>query len=117
VDPSNFDAYTTTPSLFDDQQDGLVRVRQANGQDVFYFAINDYGAMQYGAFQATSSQLCFTPPPPLPAAVPAIPQALTITNPAVTFTGAIVAFAALSAVTYLAVAKRRVATYAVAEAK
>lgn len=117
VDPSNFDAYTAEPSLFDDQQDGLVRHRQANGMDVFYFAVNDYGAMQYGAFQATTAQFCPTPPPPLPPPVPVVPQALTITSPAVTVTGAMVAFAAISAVTYLVLAKRRVPTYAVTEAK
>ncbi|MEA3191009.1 MAG: hypothetical protein QOD77_1591 [Thermoplasmata archaeon] len=117
VDASNADAYATQPSLFDDQQDGLVRHRQDNGMDVFYFAVNDYGAMQYGAFQPLAAQFCPSPPPPPIPTVPAFPQALTITSPAVTVAGAMVAFAAVSAVTYLMLAKRRTPSYVTTEAK
>ncbi|MFO1533821.1 MAG: hypothetical protein ABR562_09070 [Thermoplasmatota archaeon] len=118
VDPDNFDAYTEKPSIFDDSQDGIQSYAEPGGGDLFYFAVNDYGAMQYGAvLTSAASSLCIVPPPigappPLP-----IPQALTVTNGAVAQVGAVVGVTAIAGVLYLVTAKRRATHLAVAEAK
>ncbi|HUR61688.1 MAG TPA: hypothetical protein VM286_04920 [Candidatus Thermoplasmatota archaeon] len=118
VDPTNMDAYMKSPSIYDDFQDGLVAYQEPNGEDLFYFAINDYGAMQYGAVIAAANGVyCPLPPPLFGAAPAAIPQALTITSAASIAVGATVGVAAVAMVGYILTVKRRVAHFAVAEDK
>jgi len=118
VDPDNFDAYTDRPSIFDDSQDGIQSYTEPAGGDLFYFAVNDYGAMQYGTvLTSAASTLCVVPQPLPPAPPLPIPQALTVSNGALAQVGAVVGATAVAGVLYLVTAKRRMANLAVAEAK
>lgn len=118
VSADNADAYGQNPAIFDDNQDGIQSYTEAGGSDLFYFAVNDYGAMQYGTvLTAAASSLCPVPPPLPPAPPLPIPQALTLGNPALTGVGAVVGATAVAGVLYLVTAKRRTMNLAVAEAK
>ncbi len=117
VDPQNLDAYQTSPRIFDDSQDGLVAIHEPNGEDVFTFAVNDYGAMQVGSVVAAAASIpCQLPIPPANLPPPALASALALPNPAVLITGSIVGVGAAAMVTYLLTVKRRVAHFALAEA-
>ncbi|MEK6984867.1 MAG: hypothetical protein AABX89_00585 [Candidatus Thermoplasmatota archaeon] len=118
VDPQNLEAYTIQPSLFDDTQDGLVAHKNAIGEDVLTFAVNDYGAMQVGSILAApASTACQLPIPPANVPPPPLATALGLPNAAITAVGSVLGLAAISMVTYLLTVKRRVAHFAVAEAK
>jgi hypothetical protein len=118
LDPTNMDAYVKKPGTYDDFQDGLVAYREPNGEDVFYFAVNDYGAMQYGAIVTQgASAFCPVTPPLFSTAPAAIPQALATGSTASVTVGAVVGVAAVAMVTYLLTVKRRVAHFAAAEDK
>jgi hypothetical protein len=118
VDPNNLNAYMKQASIFDDFQDGLVAYREPSGEDLFYFAIDDYGAMQYGAVVTqAASAFCPGTPPLFSASPAAIPQALATGTTASVTVGAVVGVAAVAMVSYLLTVKRRVAHFAVAEDK
>lgn len=116
VDSNNADAYSENPAVFNDIQDGLYTVREDGGGELTYFAVNDYGAMQFGAVVVGgTTQVCFvTPPPPV---IPplAAPQALTIASPYATAVGAAVAVPAVAMIAYLLTTKKRVPSYVAAE--
>lgn len=118
VDPNNLNAYMQKASIFDDFQDGLVAYREPTGEDLFYFAVDDYGAMQYGAVvtQAVGS-FCPLTAPLFSASPAAIPQALTVASPTSMAIGATAGVAAAAMVAYILTVKRRVAHFAVAEDK
>lgn len=116
VDSNNADAYGQNPAVFNDIQDGLYTTREPNGEELTYFAINDYGAMQFGAIVvASTSNVCFIPPPPPFIPPVPIPQALTITTPFSAAVGAAVALPAAAMVAYLLTTKKRAASYVAAE--
>jgi hypothetical protein len=118
IDPNNLQAYTKNPGVFDDFQDGLAAYHEPAGSDLFYFAVNDYGAMQYGAVVAAGPLFsCPVVPPVFQTAQAALPQALTTASAATTTVGAGVGVAAVAMVTYLLAVKRRVAHFAVAQDK
>lgn len=118
VDGTNLAAYTQRPSVFDDNQDGLVDYVEADGSDVWYFAINDYGAMQYGAVvTAATGSSCPIAPAPLPPPPVPVPQALSLASPANIMLGSSVGVAAGAMLLYLLTVKRRAAAAAVAEDK
>lgn len=118
IDVQNYEAYTIQASLFDDTQDGLIAHKDAIGEDVLTFAVNDYGAMQVGSILAApASTACQLPIPPANLPPPPLATALGLPNPAVTAIGSVLGLAAISMVTYLLTVKRRVAHFAVAEAK
>jgi len=118
IDATNMQAYTERPSVYDDFQDGLVTYREPTGEDLWYFAVNDYGAVQFGAVvtNVIGSTCPLAPPPPLPPPVP-VPQALTVASAANIVVGSTVGVAASAMVLYLLTVKRRVATTAAAEDK
>jgi len=118
IDATNLAAYSERPSVFDDFQDGLVNYREATGEDLWYFAINDYGAVQYGAVvTAATGSSCPIAPAPLPPPPVPVPQALTVASAANVLVGSTIGVAAAAMVLYLLSVKRRVATAAVAEDK
>ncbi|MCA1819311.1 MAG: hypothetical protein ABR562_00915 [Thermoplasmatota archaeon] len=118
IDATNLAAYSERPSVFDDLQDGLVNYREANGEDLWYFAVNDYGAMQYGAVvTAATGSTCAIPPPPLPPPPIPVAQALTVVSPANIVLGSTVGVAASAMVVYLLTVRRRAAVATVAEDK
>jgi hypothetical protein len=118
VDPNNLNAYMKQASIFDDFQDGLIAYREPSGGDLFYFAIDDYGAMQYGAvITPAAASFCPVPPPLFSASAAAIPQTLATGTTASVTVGAVVGVAAVAMVSYLLTVKRRVAHFAVAEDK
>lgn len=118
IDATNIAAYSERPSVFDDFQDGLVNYRETTGEDLWYFAINDYGAVQYGAVvTAATGSSCPIAPAPLPPPPVPVPQALTVASAANVVVGSTVGVAAAAMILYLLSVKRRVATAAVAEDK
>jgi hypothetical protein len=118
VDPNNLNAYLKQPAIFDDFQDGLVSYREPNGEDVFYFAIDDYGAIQYGAVVTNlASSFCAVTPPLAPVGMAGIPQSLANASTASLTVGSVVGVTAVAMVAYLLTVKRRVAHFAVAEDK
>ncbi len=118
LDPRQTDAYQKDAKMFDDHQDGLVANTWSNGDEMFTFAINDYGAMQVAAVKAISASApCDVSNPPIVVQAAAPPQALSLTNPALTVTSAAVGTGAVAMVAYLLTVKRRVAHIAVTEAK
>ncbi|MES2155507.1 MAG: hypothetical protein V4510_10265 [bacterium] len=118
VDADNLDAYSEQPSIFDDSQDGLQSYTETTGEDLFYFAVNDYGAMQYGTVVTQGANtICITTPPLPSPPILASPQALTVGNPAIGPVGAMVGVTAVAGVLYLVTARRRAQYLAVAEAK
>ncbi|HET6399240.1 MAG TPA: hypothetical protein VFH47_06770, partial [Candidatus Thermoplasmatota archaeon] len=77
VDATNAQAYATRPGVFNDVQDGLVWVEDAAGQELFFLAANDYGAMQFAAFNVAShSAVCNVMPPIVNVPAVPVPQAL-----------------------------------------
>jgi hypothetical protein len=118
VDSYNAQAYVNNPAIFNDKQDGLVATRDAEGNEMVYFAVNDYGSMQYGAMFASGvSQFCalYTAPPGLPAA--AIPQAIGLSQANNFLVGSAVAVPAAMMVFYLLAMRKRAPSYVAAEDK
>ncbi len=117
IDAASYSAYMSHPALFNDIQDGMQYVREPNGEELVYFAINDYGAMQFGAIQEASvGQACANFPVPLPSIpAPPVPQALTTALPGTYGVGAAVGVGSLAMVGYLLAARRRAPTLAAAE--
>lgn len=117
VDQNNAQSYQEEPGMFNDVQDGLFTVREpGNDMELTYFAINDYGAVQFGAIQVFSaSGICFNPPPLLTTPPVPVPQALTLTSPFTAAAGAALAAPAAAMVIYLLTVKKRVAAFATAE--
>lgn len=108
IDPYNYQAYMENPSGFNDVQDGLQYIREPNGEELVYFAISDYGAMQFGAIvSAAQGDVCPVPAPILSVPPPPIPQALGAGAPANLAVGAVVGAASLAMVGYLLAARRR----------
>ncbi len=112
VDSYNAAQYQENPATFNDVNDGLFLTRETSGEELLYFAISDYGAMQYGAIVTNSigapCPIGFPPPvvPPVP-----VPQALTIFNPVNMALGATMAVPAVVMVTYLLRQKSKAPSY------
>lgn len=110
VDSGNAEAYVQNPAMFNDVQDGLFVARDPGGGELVWFAVNDYGAMQFGAILAESvlgPQACFIPPAPPIIPVAAVPQALTLGNPYTWAAGVALGVPAAAMVLYLLTAKKR----------
>jgi len=107
LDPEAAEDFGQDPAMFDDDQDGLQTVHDPGGGDLFTFAVDDYGAVQYGAIvDPVTAAPCLVTPPILPLP-PALPQALTVGTPAAGPIGALVGVAAVSMVLYLLSVKRK----------
>ncbi len=119
MDAYNYNAYLQNPGIYNDHQDGLQVVRDVGtDEEVLYFAVNDYGAVQFGAvFVAQAGAQCISVPPLLPMAPAALPQALTLTSPASLVTGSVLALPLAGMVGYLLTVKRRTAQFVAAEDK
>ncbi len=116
VDPSNYQAYMDNPEGFNDVQDGLQYVREPTGEELVYFAIADYGTMQFGAIvSAAQGDVCPVPTPLLSIPPPPVPQALSAGTPAAMYVGAAVGAASLAMIGYLLAARRRAPTLVTAE--
>ncbi|MGB0653526.1 MAG: hypothetical protein ACPGQL_10035 [Thermoplasmatota archaeon] len=116
VDPANYEAYNRHPALFNDVQDGLLYVREADQRESVYFAINDYGAMQFGAIQGVAAaQTCLLPPPPPTIPPPPLPQALGLPNAVNLAIGSTLGVVAVSMTAYLLAARRKSPQYVAAE--
>ncbi len=117
VDQYNAQEYANNgPHVYNDRRDGLHVTRDANGNEVIYFAIGDYGAIQYGAVtQGSSSAFCnpLVLPPVIPAA--AAPAALGLTSTASAAVGAAFGIPAVAMLGYLLTVKRRSPSYVTAE--
>lgn len=117
LDAPNAEAYSNNPGAFNDILDGLQTERDPSGQMLFTFAIDDYGAMQYGSVIDPQGPLCFVAPPVPAPPVPVVPQSIAIVNPASVAIGSVVGVVSAAMVAYLLTVKRRVAVLAVAEDK
>jgi hypothetical protein len=118
VDPENADAYAETPNMFEDENDGLAYYVEDNGGELFYFAVNDYGAMQYGAVVVNPPPtLCYAQPPLIGVQAAAIPQALTVSSTASLALGSTAAVAAVAITAYLLAVKRKTPQFTAAEDK
>ena len=122
IDAYNAQQYSVNNGTFNSVRDGLFLTQGSVGgipeQPLVYFAIDDYGAIQYGAVQvaAVSGSCGVSPPlPPLPPAV--IPQALTISSPLAGVVGAAFGVPAVAMLGYLLTVKRRAPSVVAAEDK
>lgn len=117
VDPINARYYAEAPGMFDDAHDGLTIVSDGNGSERVRFALNDYGAMQFGAFVARSGEgFCATPPPPAVTPSAPVPEPLVEPNTMQNAVGGLVGLFAAAMVGYLLTTKRRDAQAADVEA-
>lgn len=117
VDPANGDAYAQNPAMFQDIDDGLAYYRTADDRELFYFAINDYGAMQFGAFKVESgSTACFTIPPVFEPVAVALPQALTTPATSSLALTAAMGVGAVAISAYILAVKRKTPQYVTTEA-
>lgn len=118
LDVYNYEGYRANPGAFNDRQDGLTIVRDTagTGEEVAYFAINDYGAAQFGAVRTESlGRFCSFPPPFVPTVPPVLPQALSFSNPATQAVAALLAVPLVAMMAYLLTLKRRSAHHVTAE--
>ncbi len=117
IDAASYSAYMSHPAMFNDIQDGMQYVREPNGEELVYFAINDYGAMQFGAIvEGAVGEPCANFPIALPSIPPPpVPQALATGLPANYGVGALVGAASLAMVGYLLAARRRAPSLVTAE--
>lgn len=111
-------ALAANAAAFNDLQDGLQVVRMPDGQERVFLAVNDYGSAQYASVVAPTGAAdtpCPWPPPPPIPPVAAIPQALSLSNPAGAVVGAAVGVVAVAMIAYLLAVKRKVADTLAAE--
>ncbi|MHB8633114.1 MAG: hypothetical protein ACYDBQ_03975 [Thermoplasmatota archaeon] len=117
VDPYNYQAYQERPAAFNDILDGLQTERDPSGRTLFTFAIDDYGAVQYGSIiDPAGAAYCPVLAPLIPAPPP-VPQALASVQPAGLAVGSVVGVAAAAMVAYLLTVKRRAPLSVTAEDK
>ena len=117
LDPYHYQQYQINPGGFNDVQDGLQFVRDPGGGEIVYFAVNDYGAVQYGGVVVEALETFCTVPPPPPPPPPILPQPLSVANAAGTFLSAGVGVVSAAAVGYLLTVKRRLPSWVTAQDK
>lgn len=117
VDTYNAQQYAENTGIFNEPRDGLFKTREASTrEELVYFALGDYGAIQYGAL-IVHDQSSFCTPPPMPpiAPVSVAPQALTTASGASHMMAASFAVPAAAMIGYLLTVKRRNAIHSAAE--